>query len=170
MMIEQKKISPTESILFFTSPLSINGSIHSDDKQNTPDIAKNIKDTNLVSDFLLTSDFIYLKSNNAENLSDLNAISIAEIDDFTSSKQDIIGTDENIEEKIKMILKFIIAPFLNKDGGDIEFVSLSNNIVSVKFLGKCNGCPYAMRTLKERVEKNLIRYIPKIREAILVWK
>jgi hypothetical protein len=27
-----------------------------------------------------------------------------------------------------------------------------------------------MRTLKERVEKNLIRYIPKIREAILVWK
>ena len=69
-----------------------------------------------------------------------------------------------------MILKFIIAPFLNKDGGDIEFVSLSNNIVSVKFLGKCNGCPYAMRTLKERVEKNLIRYIPKIREAILVWK
>ena len=168
MMIEQKKLSLTESVLFFTNPLSIIGTIHNNDTLNLPEVAKNIKETNLAIEFLLTSDFIYLKSNNNEASNDLTSIAIAEIDDFYNTKQTITGSEENIEEKIKLILKIIIAPYLNRDGGDIEYISFSNNIVSVKFLGKCHGCPYATRTLKERVEKNLIRYIPKIREVILV--
>lgn len=168
MMIEQKNISSLENLLFFTKPLSIIGSIHSNDTSNTPDIVKNIKTTNLATEFLLTSDFIYIKSNTPENLSDLTSITIAELDDLSISNQSILPNTENIEEKIKLILKIIIAPFLNKDGGDLEFVSYTNNTVAVKFLGKCSKCPYATRTLKERVEKNLIHYIPTIKEAVLV--
>ncbi|MBR5598946.1 MAG: NifU family protein [Alphaproteobacteria bacterium] len=75
---------------------------------------------------------------------------------------------ENMTHKITKILKLIIAPFLNKDGGDIEFSSYENNTVYVKFLGKCNGCPYAARTLKERVEKNLVSYLPEVKKAELI--
>ena len=71
----------------------------------------------------------------------------------------------------------------SKDLQDLEMISLAElddftgSITSinaptinsiVKFLGKCHGCPYAERTLKERVEKNLIRYLPEIKEVKLI--
>ena len=67
-----------------------------------------------------------------------------------------------MEEKIKEALGQI-RPFLQRDGGDIEFVELTeDNIVKVKLQGHCAGCPGARMTIKGVVEKIIKEAIPEI--------
>lgn len=170
MVIEEKNISDIETLMFFPTPLLIRGAFyHSETTSSSLPLLQNIASTELSQTILLTEDFMYLKSISPDSLEDLKTIALAEIDDYVATPQTVqIAPEENTVNKIRIILKTIIAPFLQKDGGDIEFVNLDNGTVKVHFLGKCHGCPYAEKTLKNRVEKNLIRYIPEIREALLV--
>lgn len=58
-----------------------------------------------------------------------------------------------MEQKIKDAIGQIRG-FLQRDGGDIEFVELTaDNIVKVRLKGHCAGCPGAQMTLKNVVEK-----------------
>lgn len=45
-----------------------------------------------------------------------------------------------------------IRHFLQKDGGDVEFIKLDNNIVYVNMKGACEGCSYAYADIKELIE------------------
>lgn len=57
-----------------------------------------------------------------------------------------------------------IRPFLQRDGGDIEFVEYTeDNIVKVKLQGHCAGCPGAQMTIKGVVEKILKESYPEIK-------
>ena len=68
-----------------------------------------------------------------------------------------------MEEKIKDGLEQI-RPFLQRDGGDIEFVEYTDdNIVKVKLQGHCAGCPGAMMTIKGVVEQILRDSYPEIK-------
>lgn len=58
------------------------------------------------------------------------------------------------EEKVKAAIEQI-RPALQNDGGDIEFIALNGNQVSVKLTGACAGCPMSQMTLKNGVEKYL---------------
>ncbi len=71
----------------------------------------------------------------------------------------------NQEEKIKEVIEQL-RPFLISDGGNIEFVKVENNIVYIKLLGACSGCPMATITLKDLIEKAIISEIPEIKEVI----
>lgn len=67
-----------------------------------------------------------------------------------------------MEQKIKEALE-TIRPILQRDGGDIEFVELTeDNIVKVRLQGHCAGCPGARMTLKGIVEKVLKESYPEI--------
>ena len=53
-----------------------------------------------------------------------------------------------MEEKIREAIGQI-RPFLQRDGGDIEFVELTeDNTVRVRLQGHCAGCPGAQRKIK----------------------
>ena len=67
-----------------------------------------------------------------------------------------------MEEKIiDAIAK--IRPFLQRDGGDIEFVELTDdNIVKVRLQGHCAGCPGATMTIKGVVERLIKETYPEI--------
>lgn len=69
-----------------------------------------------------------------------------------------------MEEKIKEAIG-TIRPFLQRDGGDIEFVEYVDNIVKVRLQGHCAGCPGARMTLKGVVERILKESYPEI-EAV----
>ena len=62
--------------------------------------------------------------------------------------------EKTMEEKIKAVLEGI-RPDLQNDGGDVEFVSLADKTVTLKLVGHCGECPYAMMTLKNRIEAEL---------------
>lgn len=168
MLIEEKLISEQEVILFFSEQLPISGTFYHDKKNpSTLQILQNIGEAQ-AEELLLTRDFLYLKSTSPQTFDDAKMIALAELDDFTSetSSQQNAPQDAT-EQKARIILKTIVAPFLQKDGGNVELINISNGIAYVKFTGKCNGCPYAQKTLKERVEKNLVHYLPEIRETVL---
>ena len=68
-----------------------------------------------------------------------------------------------MEEKIKDAIGQI-RPFLQRDGGDIEFVELTeDNIVKVKLQGHCAGCPGAQMTIKGVVERIIKESYPQIK-------
>ncbi len=67
-----------------------------------------------------------------------------------------------MEQKIKEALDQI-RPFLQRDGGDIEFVEYVDGIVKVRLQGHCAGCPGAQMTIKGVVERILKESYPEIK-------
>lgn len=74
---------------------------------------------------------------------------------------------KEIEEKIIEILDKI-KPFLNNDGGDVEFIKYEDGIVYVKLLGQCADCTLADNTIKDMIEYTLTFEIPEVKEVINV--
>ncbi len=72
---------------------------------------------------------------------------------------------KNVEKQIIDIINEI-RPFLNSDGGDVEFIKYEDNIVYVKLLGACSGCHMASVTLNDVIEATLINEIPEIKKVI----
>ena len=71
-----------------------------------------------------------------------------------------------MEEKVKTALENV-RPSLQADGGDVEFVSLSEDgVVSVKLTGACGSCPMAQMTLKMGIENYLKKEIPQVNSVI----
>lgn len=60
-----------------------------------------------------------------------------------------------------------IRPYLQHDGGDVEFVSLEDDIVYVKVHGACVGCMSLNITLKDGVESLILDEVPGIKEVRL---
>ncbi|MCL2246774.1 MAG: NifU family protein [Lentimicrobiaceae bacterium] len=67
-----------------------------------------------------------------------------------------------ITEKVTTIIDQI-RPYLQQDGGDIEFVEITpENIVRVQLRGACGSCPHAKITLKNMVEATILEHCPEI--------
>ncbi len=65
-------------------------------------------------------------------------------------------------EKIEVAIQSI-RPYLQKDGGDVEFVELTDdNIVKVKLLGACINCDMSAMTLKAGIEESIKNVVPEI--------
>jgi len=77
-------------------------------------------------------------------------------------------TKENnkIHDRIKNELEKI-RPYLQADGGDIELVEITKDlVVKVELTGACRGCPYSEQTLKAGVEQALKKEIPEVKKVI----
>ncbi|HHZ11395.1 MAG TPA: NifU family protein [Acholeplasmataceae bacterium] len=66
-----------------------------------------------------------------------------------------------IEKQVRTILTKI-RPYLQRDGGDIEFVKIEDGIVYVRLVGACVGCPSVNLTLKDGIEQILLEEVPGI--------
>ncbi len=70
-----------------------------------------------------------------------------------------------MEKKIQAGLEQI-RPFLQRDGGDVEFVEYTqDHVVKIRLLGHCAGCPGAQMTVKGVVEKVLKESYPEIKRV-----
>ena len=68
------------------------------------------------------------------------------------------------EETIKEIKKVIkkLRPYLNGDGGDLDFVDYRDNIVYIKLLGACVGCSISDQTIKNSIEAMMLEEVPGV--------
>lgn len=74
-------------------------------------------------------------------------------------KKELISRVEAALDKIR--------PYLKADGGDVEFVSINDdNILKVRLIGACVGCPFSLHTLKAGVEQTILKEIPEIKEVV----
>lgn len=70
-----------------------------------------------------------------------------------------------MEEKIKELLNDI-RPYLQNDGGDVEFIKYENNILYVKLIGACSHCPMATQTLNDGIERYIKEEVPEVIKVI----
>ncbi len=71
---------------------------------------------------------------------------------------------EDLKKAIEQALTKI-RPMLQRDGGDIELVDVTDGIVKVRLTGACKGCPMSQMTLKQGVEKLLMKEVPGLKEV-----
>lgn len=69
--------------------------------------------------------------------------------------------ENNIEEKIKKVLNKV-KPYLNSEGGDLEYLGFKDGIVYIRMLGACVDCMALDSTLKDGIEALLIENIPEV--------
>ena len=69
-------------------------------------------------------------------------------------------------KKIKDLLDTYVKPAVEMDGGNIEFKSFNEGIVTVILQGSCSGCPSSTVTLKAGIEGMLKRMIPEVKEVV----
>ncbi len=74
---------------------------------------------------------------------------------------------EDIVKQIEITLDKI-RPFLQRDGGDLEFVSFQDGIVYVKMLGACANCLSLDTTIKEGIQIILVEEVPGVTEVQVV--
>lgn len=68
---------------------------------------------------------------------------------------------EEVVEQIKAVLNKI-RPYLNRDGGDVEYVDFVDGIVYVRMLGACAGCGMIDQTLNDGIEQILMEEVPQV--------
>ncbi len=67
-----------------------------------------------------------------------------------------------MEERVQAALDKI-RPALQADGGDVEFVEMTEDgVVKVRLQGACRGCPMSQLTLANGVERVLKEEIPEV--------
>lgn len=67
----------------------------------------------------------------------------------------------NNDKTIKLIKQTIkkLRPYLNADGGDLDFVKFEDGIVYVRLLGACIGCSSSDDTITNSVEALLLEEV-----------
>ena len=122
-----------------------------------------------IASLFVTSEMISVTKKDGASWDELKPLIMAEIMDYLSMGEDVSAreteSDNNVEGQIISLLNARIRPAVKKDGGVIKFVSFDNGVVKVEMQGACKGCPYAMRTLKDGVERILKTYIPEVKEV-----
>lgn len=74
--------------------------------------------------------------------------------------------NNEVENKIQSALDEI-RPYLQSDGGDIEFIDINDNFeVRVQLKGACGNCPMSLQTLKLGVEKTIQKNVPQVKKVI----
>jgi len=68
---------------------------------------------------------------------------------------------ENVENKIKLVINKI-RPFIQGDGGDVEFVKFEDGVVYIRLHGACIGCAIVDLTLREGIETLLLEEVPGV--------
>ena len=72
-----------------------------------------------------------------------------------------------MEEKIKELIESI-RPYLNMDGGDLEFIKYEDNYVYIKLLGACTNCLLQDNTINDGLVEMFKNEIPEIKGVINV--
>jgi len=73
-----------------------------------------------------------------------------------------------LNQKVQNVIEQV-RPYLQQDGGDINFIEITDdNVVNVELTGACGACPFSTMTLKNGVEATLKKVIPEIKEVVAI--
>eukprot|EP00397_Hematodinium_sp_SG-2012_P025739 GEMP01026913.1.p1 GENE.GEMP01026913.1~~GEMP01026913.1.p1 ORF type:complete len:222 (+),score=29.55 GEMP01026913.1:38-703(+) len=75
-------------------------------------------------------------------------------------------SDEPIEKQIEELLMTRVQPFVQQDGGDIEFLEYKDNVVYIKMQGACAGCPKSNITLNFQIKNLVQHFFPDVVDVV----
>tara|TARA_A100001015_G_scaffold301014_1_gene387267 strand:- start:656 stop:1210 length:555 start_codon:yes stop_codon:yes gene_type:complete len=142
---------------------------------NSP-LASRLFDVEGIDGVFLGSDFISVTKKKDEEWFSLKPSILGKIMEHYASGEDVLlvsssdETNEDIDEsdtvqQIKKLLETRVRPAVAMDGGDIQFESFEDGIVTLLMKGACSGCPSSTATLKMGIENMLRHYIPEVQEV-----
>lgn len=71
-----------------------------------------------------------------------------------------------MEEKVLAALE-TVRPYLQADGGDVEFINIDeDNVVHVRLTGGCAGCPFSKMTLQNGIARIVKEQVPEVVEVV----
>ncbi|MEO0788910.1 MAG: NifU family protein [Bacteroidota bacterium] len=76
------------------------------------------------------------------------------------------GDDAELVKQIKDLIDTYVKPAVEMDGGNIEFKSYKEGVVTVIMQGACSGCPSSTVTLKSGIEGMMKRMVPQVKEVV----
>ncbi len=94
------------------------------------------------------------------------AEAIAKLEAEHGATQGYSADEAAIVQKIKELIDTYVKPAVEMDGGNIEFKSYSQGVVTVILQGSCSGCPSSTVTLKAGIEGMLKRMVPEVTEVV----
>ncbi|MCR5693088.1 MAG: NifU family protein [Bacilli bacterium] len=68
---------------------------------------------------------------------------------------------EAIDKQIEIVLSKV-RPFLQREGGDVEYVGFKDGVVYVNMVGACEGCAYADADISQGIETILVEEVPGV--------
>ena len=179
-MIIETQSTPDQNVLNFFPPEPVLKSgqaefVDAKSLRKSP-LAEHIFDIGGIVSLFITAEMISVTKQPEASWESLKPQILAEImDHFATGEETVVAKpeenastdkpDTDIITQIKGLLNARIRPAVRQDGGDIVFRDFRDGIVYVEMQGSCKGCPYALVTLKEGVEKILQTYIPEVREV-----
>lgn len=87
---------------------------------------------------------------------------------INNKKVDNISNENNsVVDSIKEVIDSL-RPYLNMDGGDVEFVDYKDHIVYVKLSGACQACMFSDETIKNGIFETLKSQIDEIEDVVKV--
>ena len=72
---------------------------------------------------------------------------------------------QNLKDDVEVALEKI-REGLRVDGGDVQLVEINDGVVKVKLQGHCAGCPFSQMTLKNFIEKELIKNVNGVKSVV----
>ena len=75
--------------------------------------------------------------------------------------------ENDMQEKVEKALEKV-RPMLQRDGGNVELVAVEGDVVKVRLMGACRGCPMSQMTLKAGIERVIKQQVPEISEVVAV--
>lgn len=72
---------------------------------------------------------------------------------------------QNLKDDVEVALEKI-REGLRVDGGDVQLVEINDGAVKVKLQGHCAGCPFSQMTLKNFIEKELIKNVKGVKSVV----
>ena len=85
------------------------------------------------------------------------------MEEYFSNKKSMELNDDNIMEVLKELM-----PYIEADGGWLEYVETVDDYVKVRLGGACSTCAMSSMTLKQGIEKKLMMEIPDVKGVVQV--
>lgn len=84
------------------------------------------------------------------------------VDNEIKGEEPSQGGENQLEDKIRMVLDEYVKPAVEMDGGAIVFKSFDEGKLKVQLKGSCSGCPSSTLTLKSGIENLMKRMVPEV--------
>lgn len=79
------------------------------------------------------------------------------------------NVNNNVTDETRIIeIISQLRPYLNSDGGDIEFIKYEEDYVYIKLYGACAGCAFQDFTIQDNIYEALKEVVPTLKGVINV--
>lgn len=74
-------------------------------------------------------------------------------------------SETEVRQRVEAVLEEL-RPFFADDGGDVEFVEMTDSgVVRVRLVGACDGCPSSTQTMQQGVKIALQEVLPMVTDV-----